>query len=129
MEDAGPGPSFFVQKIEIEGNTLISSEILEPLVDLKGGMEMTLGILSQHAHETTAYYTSKGYIFARAFIPAQEVKDGVVTIRGVEGKIGERLVVGNTRVDGESILKRMWRASGGWLFNWKSLPKKILTVY
>lgn len=128
MEDAGAGPSFFVQKIEIEGNTLISNEILEPLVDLKGGMELSLGILNLYAHEITAYYTSRGYILARAFIPAQEVKDGVVTIRVVEGKIGERLVVGNTRVDGESILERMWRVEEGKGLEEHALQRSLLEL-
>ena len=59
LEDAGAGPSFFVRKIEIEGNTLFDNETLAPLVDIKEGIEMTLGVLALYAQEITAYITRK----------------------------------------------------------------------
>ena len=67
LEYAGAGPSFFVWKIEIEGNTLFDNETLAPLVDIKKGIVKTLGVWALYAQEITAYYNSKGYILARAF--------------------------------------------------------------
>ena len=78
LKDPGAGPSFFVKRIEIEGNTLIDDEILLPIVDIGEGMEATLGVLSLMANEITALYASKGYFLTKVYIPQQEVQDDVV---------------------------------------------------
>ena len=59
LKDPGAGPAFLVNKIIIEGNTLIGDETLAPLVDVEGGMEVTLGILALMANEITALYAIK----------------------------------------------------------------------
>ncbi|MFQ5451182.1 MAG: ShlB/FhaC/HecB family hemolysin secretion/activation protein [Nitrospinaceae bacterium] len=107
LVDAGAGPSFFVKKIEIEGNTLFDDETLAPLVDIGEGLEMTLGVLSLYAGEVTAFYGQRGYILARAYIPEQEVKAGIVILKVVEGKVGKIEVTGNEKLKREDFLKRM----------------------
>ncbi|MCH6584754.1 MAG: hypothetical protein IH810_02775, partial [Proteobacteria bacterium] len=42
IKDAGEGPSFLVQKIVIEGNTLFGDETLGAIVDIGEGLEVTL---------------------------------------------------------------------------------------
>lgn len=69
-----------VSKVRIEGNHLIDDETLAPLVDIGEGMEMTLGILTLMANELTALYSSQGYFLPRAYIPEQELKDGVYSM-------------------------------------------------
>ena len=45
----------------------------------------TMFELQQVAEDVTEYYRERGFIVARAFIPAQEVKEGLVTMQIVEG--------------------------------------------
>jgi len=56
---------------------------------------LTIGQLQQVANAVTEYYRSAGFILAQAYIPAQEVVDGVVVIEVLEGKLGNVLVEGN----------------------------------
>ena len=105
--DAGAGPSFFVRKIEIEGNTLFDDQTLAPLVEIKEGLEMTLGVLALYAQEVSAYYNSEGYILARAFIPEQEIKDGIVKLKIVEGRVGAISVRGTERLKNADFVKRL----------------------
>jgi len=56
---------------------------------------MTVGQMQQIASAATEYYRSAGYVLAQAFIPAQEVEDGVVRIDVLEGTLGNVLVEGN----------------------------------
>lgn len=49
---------------------------------------LTIGQLQLVADEITRYYREKGFFLARAVIPAQEVVDGVVVIRVLEGRLG-----------------------------------------
>jgi hemolysin activation/secretion protein len=117
LKDAGAGPSFFVKKIEVEGNTLISDEELAPIVDLKQGMDVSLGILSLYAEEITAYYTLKGYLLIRAFIPAQKIKNGIVKLQVVEGVVGNISVQSSKdyqqKDHQQNILDRLWRVEKG----------------
>jgi hemolysin activation/secretion protein len=56
---------------------------------------MTVGQMQQVANAVTEYYRSAGYVLAQAFIPAQEVDDGLVRIAVLEGTLGNVLVEGN----------------------------------
>jgi hemolysin activation/secretion protein len=48
----------------------------------------------ERAERITKAYKDKGYVVARAFVPAQDVRDGVVEIRVVEGRY-ERIDISN----------------------------------
>lgn len=56
---------------------------------------LTIGQLQLVADEVTRYYREKGFFLARAVIPAQEVVDGVVIIRVLEGRLGGVISEGN----------------------------------
>ena len=105
--DPGAGPRFIVKKIEVTGNTLVDDATLAPLLEVGDGMEVTLGILHLIAQEITSLYGMQGYILTRAFVPEQEIENGVVTIQVVEGKLGKFEVVGNEKFSNEEILARL----------------------
>jgi hemolysin activation/secretion protein len=56
---------------------------------------MTIGQIQEVAAAVTEHYRGAGYILAQAFVPAQEVKDGVVFIEVLEGKLGTVVFQGN----------------------------------
>ena len=128
MKDGGAGLSFFVRKIVIQGNTLIDDEDLAPIIELNDGTEMTLGILGLYANEITGFYNSKGYILTRAYVPAQEIKDGIVKIIVSEGKIGKIRTLKNKRVTEKDILKRMWRIKEGEVLRESDLERSLLEL-
>lgn len=66
---------------------------------------MTIGQMQQIAATVTEYYRSAGYILAQAFIPAQEVVDGVVEIEVLEGTLGNVLAENNQRYEYELLAK------------------------
>lgn len=57
---------------------------------------MTIGQMQELANAVTQYYRNSGFILAQAFIPAQEVSEGTVTIEVLEGTLGNVLAEGNT---------------------------------
>lgn len=62
---------------------------------LERNQGLTIGQLQLVADEVTRYYRDKGFFLARAVIPAQEVVDGVVVIRVLEGRLGDVRAEGN----------------------------------
>lgn len=64
---------------------------------------LTIGQMGLIAEEITKYYRERGYFLARAVIPAQEVVGGIVTIRVLEGRLGEIIPEGNRRYSDADI--------------------------
>jgi len=103
-----PGdPTFFIKKIKLTGNTVISDERLMPLVDLGGGKDVNLKILNAIADEVAAVYATEGYLLVRVFVPNQEVKDATVEMVISEGRINKVLVQGNKKLSTEKFQQRM----------------------
>ena len=67
------------------------AELLLLLKDFVG-KELSLADLQRAADTITRYYREHGYFVARAYIPAQDIKDGIVEIIVIEGKV-ERISV------------------------------------
>jgi len=87
-----------VTGIRVSGSSAFAAAELESLVaDLIGG-EHTLAELYQGAARITAYYRDRGYVIARAYLPAQEIQDGVVVIDVVEGRLGEQQITNQSRL-------------------------------
>ncbi len=78
-----------VKGLRITGATVFSEAELIALTGFAPGNEFTLTELRGLAAKITAYYAGKGYFAARAFLPAQNVKDNIVTITVSEGQYGQ----------------------------------------
>ncbi len=80
---------FHVTRIEISGNTRIETSILQALVASAEGRSVTLPELVALAGRITDYYRAHGYPLARAIIPAQTMREGVVHIEVIEARYGK----------------------------------------
>ncbi len=87
-----------VKAIRIEGNEVFPAAELESLVHNLVGGAHTLAELDAGAAQITRYYRERGYVVARAFLPAQDIRDGAVAIRVLEGRLGKRVLNNQSRV-------------------------------
>jgi len=71
---------------------------------------ITLGMIETVADTITRYYRERGFILAKAYIPKQHVRDGVVTITLLLGELGEVNIQNNKRYS-NSLLKRVFTPS------------------
>ena len=85
---ADAGPKILVREFRITGATLISNEELSQEISTYIGTEQAVPDLRIIALRLSNLYRRKGY-FARAFIPQQRVRDGVVEIAVIESKLAE----------------------------------------
>lgn len=90
-----PAPEFHVTRVAVEGATLLPDKVLKELVQPIVDRTVTLAELQKTAEEITDWYRSKGYVTSRAIVPAQEVREGLIRIRMIEGKVGQIQVNGN----------------------------------
>lgn len=90
-----------VKAIHVSGNSVFAASELEALVaDLAGG-ERSLAELDAGAARITAHYRERGYVVARAYLPAQDIKDGVVVINVMEGLVGQQHINNQSRLSDE----------------------------
>ena len=80
--------AFEVKVIELAGNHVFSTELLQALVVDAIGTKITLPQLDALANRITDYYHSHGYPLARAYIPAQTIATGTVRIEVLEAQYG-----------------------------------------
>lgn len=97
------------------------------LENLSRDQGMTLGQLQLVANEITRYYREKGFFLARAVIPAQEVVDGIVTIRVLEGRLGNVSIQGNRRYADETF-RAAFRDHLGELLQVEDVESALLTA-
>ncbi|NNE64509.1 MAG: ShlB/FhaC/HecB family hemolysin secretion/activation protein, partial [Gammaproteobacteria bacterium] len=64
---------------------------------------VTLGQIETVADRITRFYRERGFILAKAYIPRQEVRDGIVTLTLLLGVLGEVEVIGNSLYDDEDL--------------------------
>jgi len=83
-----------VNQIRIEGVTLFKPKEIQALLEPYVGKEQTLGQLNALANGLTDLYHRKGFYTAEAYIPPQDIVNGVVTIRVQEGRVGKISIEG-----------------------------------
>jgi len=94
----GSAVRVMVRAIHVTGSTAFAAGELEAIVSGLSGAEHTLAELDAGAARITAFYREHGYPVARAYLPAQEIKDGVVNITVLEGRIDKRRINNQARL-------------------------------
>ena len=84
---------FFVRAFHVTGATVFPEQRLMALLG-EPQRPMRLAEVQALADRITELYRQHGYIVARALIPAQDVRDGIVEVRVVEGRY-ERIDINN----------------------------------
>ena len=102
---AEPAPQASEVKFKLTGVELDASELkvdaaaLEAMLAPCVGRETTLTELNAALSKVTAYCRSHGYPASAAYLPAQDSKDGKVTVKVIPGRYGE------IKLDNHSRLK------------------------
>jgi len=90
-----------VNSLHVTGNSAYPEAELVKIAGLKPGSQLTLTELRALAAKIADHYHKNGYFVAQAFLPAQEIKDGIVTIAVFEGKYGKVSLNNPTNLDND----------------------------
>ena len=124
-------PHFLLEKINFEGNTMISDEELQKLGLEVLGEDIFFDELLEVCSKVTNLYHSKGYLTSYATVPPQRIVDGVATIKIIESKVGEM------NIDGEKWTREWYLRNiimgkaglrEGDVFNAKSLQRAMKEI-
>ncbi len=103
------GPRFVLHDVNIVGNTALNAASIHDVVAPYLGKPVTTGDLEEIRRQFTLLYINSGYINSGAVIPDQNVVNGVVTFRFVEGRVTDIEVSGTDHFDPEYFRSRLAR--------------------
>jgi hemolysin activation/secretion protein len=84
--------SMTLNGVRFSGNTQIMETDLQLLVIESLGKKLDFNGLQSLADSVSNFYRGKGFFVARAYLPQQEIKDGIVEIALLEGRVGQATV-------------------------------------
>ncbi|WP_253189280.1 ShlB/FhaC/HecB family hemolysin secretion/activation protein [Brevundimonas sp. LM2] len=88
VDAAAEGARVRVDALRISGATLFPEAELLAATEFSPGLDLTLPELRNMAARITRFYNARGYVLAQAYLPAQDVVGGTVTLAVVEGRYG-----------------------------------------
>src|SRR5436190_10680270 len=77
------------EQFTFSGNTLYPEEVLQKQVEEFVGKELDFEGLNEAATKVRAFYRTRGYFLAQAYLPQQAIRNGRVEIGIIEGRVGE----------------------------------------
>jgi hemolysin activation/secretion protein len=87
-----------VAQVRIAGAQVYPEAVLLAVTGFSGPSELTLSDLRAMALKIGEHYRKHGYFLAQAYLPAQDIRDGAVTIAVLEGQYGQVSVRNNANV-------------------------------
>ncbi|MGZ3241469.1 MAG: POTRA domain-containing protein, partial [Burkholderiaceae bacterium] len=87
-----------VSTLHVTNMHVFSENELIAVTEFKPASELTLTDLRGMAAKIAEYYHQHGYFLAQAYLPAQDIKDGAVTIALLEGQYGKVSVRNQTNL-------------------------------
>jgi hemolysin activation/secretion protein len=127
--DGGPaGPSVLVNTLRITGQTRFSEASLIAATGFAPGHSLSLSDLRRMAALITNYYNTRGYIVAQAYVPAQQIDNGVVTIVVIEGHYGKVEINDRSRLNRGEAGAVLSGLNGGTLVAAEPLDRRLLLL-
>ena len=87
-----------VNNLKITGAQVYSEASLLAITEFKPGSKLKLTDLRNMANRIAEYYHHNGYFVAQAYLPAQDILNGTVTLSIIEGKYGEIILRNQSRL-------------------------------
>lgn len=87
-----------VNELRISGAAAYTEAQLLDVAGFRPGTEYALSDLHAMAARITAHYRGHGYFVARAYLPAQDISNHIVTLAVSEGRFGEVVVRNGTNL-------------------------------
>jgi len=117
--------NFFIKDVIVEGNVIVKSSEIDPLVKEYEGKEVSLRQLIELADRITAIYAARGYVTSQAYVPPQRIENETVTIQVIEGQYGD-FDIETGIFTRRSIIENRLKKRPGERFNYNDLRKDLM---
>lgn len=122
------GTKITVRQLRIHGAQVYSESDLIALTGFQPGSELTLNELRAMAVRIADHYHRNGYFAAQAYLPAQDILNGAVTIEVMEGRYGRIVLNNQTNVSDGLANGLLGGLAGGDLIASAPLENRLLLL-
>jgi hemolysin activation/secretion protein len=119
---------FHVKDLKVSGASAFSTTELLAITEFEANRDHTLASLQAMANRITRFYRSEGFLLARAYLPAQEVREGIVTIAVLEGRYGAVFLNNTSRLNGSVASGLLQGLNGGDVIATAPLEERLLLL-
>lgn len=102
-------PVFVMRRITLEGNTAIDQASIDAAAAAYIGKKVSIADIEELRRQLTLLYINRGYLNSGVTIPDQNVENGVVVFRAVEGRVTGIEVSGTKSFDPDYLRARLER--------------------
>ncbi|WP_426406340.1 ShlB/FhaC/HecB family hemolysin secretion/activation protein [Serratia sp. PAMC26656] len=121
-------PKILVRGFYIEGNSVLkTSDLLNKLKSFND-RKLSLQDLQDATQVITRYYQEKGYVLAKAYLPKQDVTEGWIRIRIVEGRFGKLHLNNRARVSANLLQNAFAGIKSGEVISDTALERGLLLL-
>jgi len=117
-----------VNAVRVRGSRAFPATKLEKLVEYLADGTYSLTELEAGALRITKYYRDHGYFLASAYIPAQDIKDGIIEIAVQEGMLDQIHINNTSRLTNECLQSYLKNLANGKALEQESLDRKLLLL-
>ena len=119
---------FTIKQIKVEGVTQYPPEQIKKIFSPLEGKRVSLEALRKAADQLESRYRADGFFLVRVFVPPQQVKDGLFSIRVVEGYIEAAFAEGGTDAAQQLVERLLAPVVGKKPIDLQSLEKALLIL-
>jgi hemolysin activation/secretion protein len=83
------GEKIFIKDFKLEDSEPADEAALSALLAPYKGRDLTMAEITEAANKVTLFYRNKGYLVAKAYVPKQDARDGILTIKVIIGNYGK----------------------------------------
>jgi hemolysin activation/secretion protein/AraC-like DNA-binding protein len=109
--------TFRVKGYELEGNTLLTPEMYEPIFARYTGEAVTFEVIRLALADLQLAYRHRGFMTVAVSLPQQQLTNGVVRVKVTEGRLVAVTVKNNQYFDTRNILRLLPSARTNTLLN------------
>ncbi|WP_342363802.1 ShlB/FhaC/HecB family hemolysin secretion/activation protein [Terrarubrum flagellatum] len=106
------GTTVLLREVRIDKSSLLSSDEIEAIKRKYVGRRVDLAQIGALVQEINDIYAARGHITASAILPPQKLTQGVLTVKLIEGKLGNLTVTGAVQTSPSYIKSSVPVAAG-----------------
>lgn len=117
-----------VKEFKFSGNSVYVTEELKNIVAPFVNQQLGMNRLKEITSIVTKYYRDNGYFVARAYLPQQTIKDGIIEIAIIEGNYGGFDIKNSSLVNDTTVQNYMNYLTNGQIVSTESLERQMLLI-
>lgn len=101
------GPTFKVSSYDVEGNTVLSPNIIADTFSKYTGDTVTFDTIKKALTDFQMAYRQRGFVTVRVGLPQQQITNGTVRVVVTEGKLADVTIINNKHFSSNNIMRAL----------------------